>query len=68
MLNDFEKEIGVQLFSRSNLGIVPTPEGERLLAMMREVVAGLDNIQNYAQEIDSLAGEITLYILSLIHI
>lgn len=62
MLNDFEKEIGVQLFSRSNLGIVPTPEGERLLAMMREVVSGLDNIQNYAQEIDSLAGELTLYI------
>ena len=62
LLNDFEKEVGVQLFNRSNLGIVPTPDGERLLAMMREVVSGLDNIQNYAQEIDSLAGEITLYI------
>lgn len=38
VLNDFEKEIGVQLFTRSNTGIRPTPDGERLLSMMHEVI------------------------------
>lgn len=62
VLNDFEKEIGVQLFTRSNTGIRPTPDGERLLSMMHEVITGIDNIQSYAQSAQDMTGEVTLYI------
>ena len=37
-LKDLEKEIGIELFRRTNRGVMVTPEGEEFLGYARQVV------------------------------
>ncbi len=37
-IRDLEKEIGISIFSRSNRGIIPTPEGEEFLGYARQMM------------------------------
>jgi len=37
-IRDLEEEIGITIFSRSNRGIVPTPEGEEFLGYARQMM------------------------------
>ena len=44
-----EEELGVQIFERSNRGIITTPEGEEFLACARPVLEGCRIIQEKYQ-------------------
>ena len=37
-IRDLEEEIGITIFSRSNRGIIPTPEGEEFLGYARQMM------------------------------
>ena len=48
-LRKLEDELGVTLFERTTRMVAPTPAGEALLPLMRQVLAGVDQIKFGAQ-------------------
>lgn len=52
VLNDFEKEIEVKLFTRSKNGVLPTAEGEMILSAMKDIMRNVDFIQKFSVEKD----------------
>jgi DNA-binding transcriptional LysR family regulator len=60
-LRKLEDELGVALFERTTRTVAPTPAGEALLPLMREVLAGVDQIKFGAQAISgTIAGRLTV--------
>jgi DNA-binding transcriptional LysR family regulator len=60
-LRKLEDELGVTLFERTTRMVAPTPAGEALLPLMREVLAGIDQIKIGAQSISgTVAGRLTV--------
>ncbi|MHA3020728.1 LysR family transcriptional regulator [Mycobacterium sp. BMJ-28] len=51
-----EEELGVTMFDRTTRSVTPTPAGEALLPLLRQVVAGVDRIKIDAQ---ALSGTVT---------
>ncbi len=59
-LRKLEDELGVTLFERTTRTVAPTPAGESLLPLMRQVLAGVDQIKFDAQAISgTIAGRLT---------
>ena len=52
-IKDLEKEIHISIFSRSNRGIVPTPEGEEFLGYARQMLEQYQLIEQRYIESDS---------------
>ncbi|MED3986034.1 LysR family transcriptional regulator [Peribacillus simplex] len=60
-ITNLEKELGINLFTRSRLGAIPTAEGKNIIKKAYEIVVKLHEIQEEAQEQTSLInGEINL--------
>jgi DNA-binding transcriptional LysR family regulator len=60
-LRKLEDELGVTLFERTTRMVAPTPAGEALLPLMRQVLAGVDQIKFGAQSISgTVAGRLTV--------
>jgi DNA-binding transcriptional LysR family regulator len=60
-LRKLEDELGVMLFERTTRKVSPTPAGEALLPMMRQVLAGIERIKFDAQAISgTVAGRLTV--------
>jgi DNA-binding transcriptional LysR family regulator len=60
-LRKLEDELGVTLFERTTRTVAPTPAGETLLPLMRQVLAGVDQIKFGAQSISgTIAGRLTV--------
>jgi DNA-binding transcriptional LysR family regulator len=60
-LRKLEDELGVALFERTTRMVAPTPAGEALLPLMRQVLAGVDQIKFGAQSISgTIAGRLTV--------
>ncbi|MDT5203389.1 MAG: hypothetical protein QOD34_25 [Mycobacterium sp.] len=60
-LRKLEAELGVALFERTTRTVAPTPAGEALLPLMRQVLAGVDQIKFGAQAISgTIAGRLTV--------
>jgi DNA-binding transcriptional LysR family regulator len=60
-LRKLEDELGVALFERTTRTVAPTPAGEALLPLMRQVLAGVDQIKFGAQAISgTIAGRLTV--------
>jgi DNA-binding transcriptional LysR family regulator len=60
-LRKLEDELGVTLFERTTRMVAPTPAGEALLPLMRQVLAGVDQIKIGAQSISgTVAGRLTV--------
>jgi DNA-binding transcriptional LysR family regulator len=60
-LRKLEDELGVTLFERTTRTVAPTPAGESLLPLMRQVLAGVDQISFDAQAISgTIAGRLTV--------
>jgi len=58
-IDSAEEALGVQLFTRTRRGVVPTPQGARLLASMRQVEATVHGVQRDARaQQASLAGTV----------
>ena len=62
LLNDFENEIGVQIFTRTKSGIKPTENGSYILESMKKIMHEIDYIQNYASVQEELSGNFSLMI------
>ncbi len=60
-LRKLEDELGVALFERTTRTVAPTPAGEALLPLMRQVLAGIDQIKFGAQSLSgTIAGRLTV--------
>lgn len=60
-LRKLEDELGVTLFERTTRAVAPTPAGETLLPLMREVLARVEQITFDAQAISgTIAGRLTV--------
>jgi len=60
-LRKLEDELGVTLFERTTRKVWPTPAGEALLPLMRQVLAGIERIKFDAQSISgTIAGRLTV--------
>src|SRR6201995_4074435 len=60
-LRKLEDELGITLFERTTRTVTPTPAGEALLPLMREVLAGVEQIKFDAQTISgTVAGRLTV--------
>jgi len=60
-LRKLEDELGVALFERTTRKVSPTPAGEALLPLMRQVLAGIERIKFDAQAISgTIAGRLTV--------
>ncbi len=59
-LNNLENEIGVRLFERSPMGVVPTAEGKEIIKHARTILSERDQILNYGKNQHTLTGEITI--------
>ena len=60
-LRKLEDELGVALFERTTRKVSPTPAGEALLPLMRQVLAGIERIKFDAQAIrGTIAGRLTV--------
>src|SRR6201994_2542712 len=60
-LRKLEDELGITLFERTTRTVTPTPAGEALLPLMREVLAGVEQIKFDAQTIsETVAGRLTV--------
>ncbi len=51
MVNSMEEEMGFPIVSRSNKGIRPTADGERLLPILRRIIADEEMINQIATEV-----------------
>ncbi len=60
VLNEFEAEVGVQLFTRTNSGIYPTENGLEILTAMKNIMKEVTFIENYAAQAETLTGTITM--------
>lgn len=59
-----EESLGVTLFERSRRGVIPTPEGERLLPLIDAVLRATDHLVDTAKESrDPLAGEVRIGVI-----
>jgi DNA-binding transcriptional LysR family regulator len=57
----FEDELGVQLFERTTRSVSLTSTGEALMPLLRQVVAGVDQIKIDAQPLSgTVAGRLTV--------
>ncbi len=60
-LRKLEDELGVTLFERTTRMVAPTPAGDALLPLMRQVLAGVDQIKVGAQSMSgTIAGRLTV--------
>lgn len=62
LLNEFESEIGVQLFTRTKNGVKPTENGTYILESMKKIMHEVDYIQTYTANADELSGNFTLMV------
>lgn len=61
-LHSLEKEIGVRLFERTTSGVVPTPEGQDIIQLARQVLDCTSQMLNYGERHKELRGEVKLMI------
>lgn len=66
-LKKLERELGVVIFERGRKGAVPTPDGVRIIAAAREVIAAARRVHAIADAAqDPLAGELSLGLIPTI--
>ena len=46
-IRDLEEELGITIFNRSTNGIVVTPDGEEFIRHARDIVAKMENMENF---------------------
>lgn len=59
LLSEFEDEIGVRIFSRTKSGVVPTEDGELILAAMKNVIKEVTYIEQFAAVSQELTGTVS---------
>ncbi len=62
VLNEFESEIGVQIFKRTKTGIQPTENGKDILNSIRNIMLEVNYIQNYTTDAKELSGNFSLLV------
>lgn len=54
MIKKLEEELGIRIFDRRKQPVVPTPEGEAIIAHARRVVAEAENLTAFAAELKNI--------------
>ena len=67
-LKEVEKEMGITIFSRTNKGIMITPEGSEFLGYARQVVEQAELLENRYSNTQQALSSISLYQLSTMHL
>lgn len=61
MMNSLEKEFGFPLFQRSNKGVTLTPDGERIVPVLRDMMRCEEQLYQVSSEIRGvIVGDITI--------
>lgn len=61
-LHGLEEEIGVRLFERTTSGVIPTPEGQDIILLAKQVLECTSQMLNYSEQHKELRGEVKLMI------
>ena len=67
-LKELEKEMGITIFSRTNKGIMITPEGSEFLGYARQVVEQAELLENRYTNTQQDRSSISLYLPSTMHL
>jgi DNA-binding transcriptional LysR family regulator len=60
-ISNLEVELGINIFTRSRLGTIPTPEGEKMIKKAVEIVKKVQEMKEEAQNLlDVLKGELRI--------
>ena len=49
-IRELETDLGITLFSRTNKGMTPTPDGEKLLAYARRIISQIEEVKSMFRE------------------
>lgn len=61
MMNALEREFGFPILQRSNKGVVPTPDGQRIVPILREIISWDDQLKQVCSEVCGIiVGEICI--------
>lgn len=64
MIQKLEEELGVKIFDRSKQPVIPTKEGEHIIAYAKTILGDLNRLRGYAKELQGeIAGEFHLAII-----
>lgn len=64
MIAKLEEELGIKIFQRNKQPIEPTKEGLEIIERAKAIVAGVEQLVTFTQEIkDEIAGEIKIVII-----
>ena len=64
MIQKLEDELGVRIFDRSKQPVVPTPEGEEVIARARQILADVGLLKEFTQKLQhGVSGELKLAVI-----
>jgi len=64
MIQKLEDELGVRIFDRSKQPVVPTPEGEEIIARARQILADVGLLKEFTQKLKhEVSGELKLAVI-----
>src|SRR6267154_923798 len=64
MIQKLEEELGIRIFDRSNQPVVPTTEGEEVIARARQIMADVGLLKEFTQEHKhEVSGELKLSVI-----
>ena len=64
MVQKLEDELGIKIFDRSRQPVVPTPEGQEIIARARQILADVNRLKEYAQQRrHEISGEMVLAVI-----
>lgn len=64
MVQKLEEELGVRIFDRSKQPVVPTPEGEEIIARAKQIMADVSRMREFAKRLKhEISGEMKLAVI-----
>ena len=64
MVQKLESELGIQIFDRSKQPIVPTRDGEQIIARAKQIMADVSHLKEFArQQKHEISGELKLAVI-----
>lgn len=64
MIQKLEEELGVRIFDRSKQPVVPTREGEEIIARARQIMADVSRMREFAKQLKhEISGEMKLAVI-----
>lgn len=62
-VNNLEEELGIQIFRRSSVGVMPTAEGKEVLRLAHQITSEIEQMKGLHSGNASMRGEVKLLLL-----